>query len=73
MTLSDSEREQAAAPWTRIEDGYESGQARIYDNGSGVGPSKGSGRWAVEIANKWVANVDTLAEAKQLAKGRANA
>lgn len=50
--------------WTRIEDGYESGEARILDNGGGLGPNRGSGRWAIEIAGRWVANVDSLDEAK---------
>ena len=53
--------------WKRIEDGYQSGRATILDNGAGVGPSKGSGRWAVCIDGKWVANVDTLREAKNRA------
>lgn len=52
--------------WSRIEDGYASGNARVYDNGAGVGPSAGSGRWAVVIGGKWVANVDTLGAAKAL-------
>lgn len=58
---------QGGMNWTRHDDGYESGRAKIYDNGGGLGPSKGSGRWAVEVDGKWVANVDTLAAAKQRA------
>jgi len=54
--------------WQRIEDGYQSGNAQVFDNGAGVGPAKGSRRWAVVINGKWVANVDTLAAAKALAK-----
>ena len=57
--------------WTRFDEpdaiGYESGNARIYDNGPGVGPTKGGGRWALEIDGKWVANIDTLAQAKERA------
>lgn len=53
--------------WTRTEDGYRSGTIQITDNGKGLGPAKGSGRWAVTIEGKWVANVDTLAEAKDYA------
>ena len=51
--------------WTRIEDGYESDNARIWDNGAGLGPAAGGGRWAVEIEGRWIANVDTLAQAKE--------
>lgn len=61
----------AATSWQRVEDGYARGDARIFDNGSGVGPAKGSGRWAVEVAGRWVANVDTLAEAKTRASASA--
>lgn len=53
--------------WQRTEDGYVRGAAAIHDNGAGVGPAAGGGRWAVEIAGKWIANVDTLASAKQRA------
>lgn len=53
--------------WARIEDGYATDGAEIYDNGGGMGPAKGGGRWAVEVGGKWVANIDTLAEAKALA------
>jgi hypothetical protein len=60
--------------WQRISDsagdGYANGEARIWDNGAGMGSSRDSGRWAVEIAGTWVANVDTLAEAKTLASER---
>jgi hypothetical protein len=58
------------AAWARIEDGYLKGDARITDNGAGIGPARGSGRWAVEIAGRWIANVDTLDEAKALAGDR---
>lgn len=51
--------------WTRIEDGYKLGSVEIFDNGGGLGPSAGSGRWALVLNGKWIANVDTLAEAKQ--------
>jgi hypothetical protein len=50
--------------WKRIEDGYASSRCAIYDNGAGVGPTKGGGRWALEIDGQWVANIDTLREAK---------
>lgn len=53
--------------WTRTLDGYVTDGAAIYDNGPGHGPAKGSGRWAVEIDGTWIANVDTLADAKQRA------
>jgi hypothetical protein len=52
--------------WERIEDGYRCGLVVIHDNGAGVGPSSGSGRWAVEYDGKWQANIDTLKEAKNL-------
>lgn len=54
--------------WRRIEDGYERGNAQVTDNGGGFGPSKGSGRWAVTVNGKWIANEDTLAEAKARAE-----
>ena len=54
--------------WERIEDGYQRGSAQVFDNGAGVGPAKGSKRWAVIVSGRWVANVDTLAEAKRLAE-----
>jgi GNAT superfamily N-acetyltransferase len=52
--------------WSRIEDeeGYERGSARIFDNGGGLGPARGGGRWAVEIDGKWISNEDTLVQAK---------
>lgn len=50
--------------WTRIEDGYQSGSLQIFDNGSGVGPTAGSGRWALVAEGRWVGNYDTLAAAK---------
>jgi hypothetical protein len=56
--------------WTRIEDGYKAGRAQIFDNGQGVGPSKDSGRWAVTVDGRWIANADTLRDAKALAAGR---
>ena len=52
--------------WTRIDGGYQSGSVQIFDNGSGLGSAKGSGRWAVVIDGKWRINVDSLAEAKAL-------
>jgi hypothetical protein len=59
--------------WHRFDDqrgvGYRTDGAEIYDNGGGLGPSRGSGRWAVEVGGKWIANVDTLAEAKATAFG----
>lgn len=55
-----------AATWTRTEDGYAKGRVAIHDNGPGMGPARGSRRWAVEVDGKWLANVDTLAEAKSL-------
>jgi hypothetical protein len=72
--LRQSDREgNAMAPkgWTRTPYGYVKGNARIDDNGGGLGPAKGSGRWAVTWAGWWVANVDTLAEAKALADRQA--
>ena len=60
------------AKWHRLDspayDGYELGSWQITDNGAGVGPSKGSGRWALVYCGKWIANYDTLAEAKAAAK-----
>lgn len=54
--------------WQRISDnagdGYAFGEMRIWDNGSGMGGQRGSGRWAVEVAGEWIANIDYLAEAK---------
>jgi hypothetical protein len=54
--------------WTRISDsagdGYQRGNVKIWDNGKGFGSVRGSGRWAVEINGYWVANIDTLSEAK---------
>jgi hypothetical protein len=54
--------------WTRIEDdggrGYQSGNTQVWDNGAGVGAAAGSGRWALLIDGRWVANLDTLAAAK---------
>jgi hypothetical protein len=54
--------------WRRVSDGrgdgYARGNARVWDNGNGFGSSRGSGRWAVEVAGQWVANVDLLADAK---------
>lgn len=66
--------------WKRTEDGdYElvapgssSPAAFVFDNGAGVGPSKGSGRWAVADAlGKWIENVDTLRDAKAMAEREA--
>jgi hypothetical protein len=57
--------------WHRVDDGtgYRLADARldveIFDNGAGVGPSRGSGRWALEVNGRWIANIDTLAEAKE--------
>lgn len=53
----------------RIADGYQAQAAdgriiQILDNGNGLGPSKGSGRWALMVGGTWIANLDTLAEAK---------
>lgn len=57
--------------WTRIDTGsalgYERGRYQIFDNGAGLGPSQGSGRWALVIDGRWVANLDTLALAKAAA------
>lgn len=57
--------------WQRIDTGstlgYRSGDYWLNDNGAGVGSAKGSGRWAVMLGNTWLANIDTLAEAKQYA------
>lgn len=56
--------------WQRIDDGRSWGYRRadgavcIYDNGAGLGRAAGNGRWAVELHGKWLANVDTLADAK---------
>lgn len=58
--------------WKRIDDGadwgYErqDGGVKILDNGAGLGSAKGSGRWALVVRGKWIANIDTLAEAKAL-------
>lgn len=56
--------------WKRIEDdggkGYELGAAQVWDNGAGFG--RVQGRWAVEVDGKWLANVDSLADAKALAE-----
>jgi hypothetical protein len=53
-----SERSESLTPtrtrWVRIPDGYACGNAEITDNGAGFGPVKGSGRWAVTVAGKWV-------------------
>jgi hypothetical protein len=68
---TDDRRSTMSTRWHRIEEGYESGNARIFDNGAGLGPTKGGGRWAVEVDGKWLANVDTLDEAKRLARGEA--
>jgi hypothetical protein len=66
-----SERSESLTPtrtrWVRIPDGYACGKAEITDNGAGFGPAKGSGRWAVTVAGKWVDNVDTKREAMALA------
>lgn len=56
--------------WSRLPDGYTSGPWAIYDNGPGLGPTRGSGRWAVEHNGRWVANIDTLADAKRYAEDR---
>lgn len=58
--------------WRRADDrlgeGYVASYAlAVWDNGNGYGSSRGSGRWAVEVDGKWIANVDTLDEAKALA------
>ena len=54
--------------WSRFDTGadlgYERGEARIFDNGDGFGRARGSGRWALELGGLWIANLDTLAEAK---------
>lgn len=36
----------------------------ITDNGAGFGRAEGSGRWAVVIDGRWIANEDTLKAAK---------
>jgi hypothetical protein len=43
------------------------GRAEISDNGGGLGPQQGCGRWAVMIDGRWIANVDYLPAAKQMA------
>jgi hypothetical protein len=53
--------------WQRTSDGYRRGPVEIHDNGAGLGPATGSGRWAVELDGEWIANVDTLDAAKDLA------
>lgn len=50
--------------WQRTADGYQRGDVEIFDNGAGMGPASGSKRWAVVVAGSWIANVDTLAQAK---------
>lgn len=56
------------AKWTRTDDGFALGtRALVHDNGGGFGPSKGSGRWAVIVDGKWVANIDKLVDAKAIA------
>lgn len=65
--------------WRRVDRdgfvGWELDGVQLLDNGGGMGGSRGSGRWAVMVAGVWVANVDTLREAKaralvELARGR---
>jgi 2'-5' RNA ligase len=61
------EKSDGTEKWKRILDGYELGRAQILDNGGGgggFGKAKGSRRWAVMIDGKWVANMDTVPEAK---------
>jgi hypothetical protein len=55
--------------FTKTSEGYASadGRSLITDNGGGMGPQRGSGRWAVTVDGRWVANVDYLPEAKALA------
>lgn len=43
------------------------GRAVLGDNGNGFGSARNSGRWAVVVDGKWVANLDTLREAKSRA------
>jgi hypothetical protein len=50
--------------WTRIPGGYRNGGAEIFDNGAGLGPAAGSGRWAIMVDGRWICNEDTLAIAK---------
>lgn len=63
--------------WTRIDDGrdlgYQTGglsspHLALYDNGGGLGPARGSGRWSVYVGGYPLARVDTLAEAKRVAE-----
>lgn len=60
--------------WTRMTDprrpfdGYETEGAEVTDNGNGFGSTVGSGRWAVTVRGRWLANVDGLVEAKALAE-----
>jgi hypothetical protein len=53
-----------AGRWSRTDGGYVRGGDAIFDNGPGRGPTRGGGRWALEIDGRWVANLDTLAAAK---------
>ena len=55
--------------WARIADGYARGEWVIWDNGAGLGPAEGSGRWAVCRDGRWIANMDYLADAKRFADG----
>lgn len=59
-----------APKWQRVEDGYRSadGRIEIWDNGAGVGPARGGGRWALMIDGKWIANIDMLTDAKRQAQ-----
>lgn len=56
----------------RIPEGWvdPTGRAVISDNGGGFGPAAGSGRWAVTIDERWIANIDTLVEAKSVVAER---
>lgn len=64
--------------FTRIDSGTEigyrsaDGRVEIFDNGGGMGPSKDSGRWALEIDGRWIANLDTLAAAKTAGEQETN-
>lgn len=60
--------------WKRYKDqqgdGYARENALIWDNGAGMAGAAGNGRWAVIIDGRWVAHIDTLAEAKAEADRR---
>lgn len=63
--------------WQRFDEtfktGYRLGDVEVTDNGAGMGPARGAGRWALSVGGRWVANIDFLADAKRIGQAHYDA